>query len=364
MSGQDSLGSSSSGAVLVRGTGLIGTSVGLALRAAGWQVWLTDPDPRAQKQAAELGAGSVDAPDAETIDIVVVCAPPDLIHHVVIDSLERFPNATVTDVASLKARILEQVAGHVDAARYIGGHPLAGRETSGPGGARSDLFEGRPWVITPVGADAQNVELLRGMVEATGATVVEMEAAQHDSAVAAVSHVPQVMASLTAARLTALDDEALALSGQGLRDVTRIAASDPHMWSHIIGGNADAVVAVLDGIAADLAALRQSLVQDGSRAASAVADLVAQGNAGQARIPGKHGAAAQRYSTVLVVIPDEAGALARLFDVVGDLGVSIEDLALEHSPGQPVGLATLSVLPSTADALMDGLETEGWVVHR
>lgn len=364
MSGQASVGSSNGGAALVRGTGLIGTSIGLSLRAAGWQVWLTDPDARAQKQAAELGAGSLDAPDPEAIELVVVCAPPDVTHLVVLDSLEHFPNATVTDVASLKARILEQVAGHLDADRYIGGHPLAGRETSGPGGARSDLFEGRPWVITPNGAEPQRVESLRRMVEATGATVVEMAPAQHDDAVAAVSHVPQVMASLTAARLTALDEEALALSGQGLRDVTRIAASDAQMWSQIIGGNAEAVVAVLDGIAADLAALRQSLVQDGGQAAGAVAELVARGNAGQSRIPGKHGAAAQRYTAVPVVIPDEAGALARLFDVVGDLGVSIEDLALEHSPGQPVGLATLSVLPSAADALMDGLESEGWVVHR
>jgi prephenate dehydrogenase len=193
---------------------------------------------------------------------------------------------------------------------------------------------------------------------------VEMEPREHDEAVAVVSHVPQVMASLTAAQLVELDDPALALVGQGLRDVTRIAASDPHLWSQIIGGNADAVVEVLDAVADDLADLRRALTGEQALRSASVRDLVTRGNVGRSRIPGKHGAAAQRYAFVAVVIPDEPGGLARLFDVVGALGVNIEDLALEHSPGQPVGLATLAVQPAAAPGLMDDLSAAGWVVHR
>jgi len=320
-------------------------------------------------QAAGLGAGSTTAPDPDDVELVVVCAPPDATATVIAESLDVFSKAAVTDVASLKSSIFDQVHEHAHARRYIGGHPLAGRETSGPGGARSDLFEGRPWVLTPLLVDENRIdqkalETVRTMVSALAATIVEMDPLAHDEAVAAVSHVPQVMASLTAARLNGLDATSLSLSGQGIRDVTRIAASDAQMWSQIIGGNAEAVVSVLDGVAADLAALRASLTTDASQASAAVQALVERGNQGRSLIPGKHGATAQRYAMVPVVIPDQPGALARLFDVVGGLGVSIEDLALEHSPGQPVGLATLSVVPAASAELMDGLEAGGWVVHR
>jgi len=350
---------------VVLGTGLIGTSVGLALGGAGWTVHLADPDVRALSQAAELGAGSLDEPDADVVDVVVVCAPPDATPAAVAGALERFPRAAVTDVASLKASIVDALAGHVARDRFVGGHPLAGRETSGPGGARSDLFEGRSWVLTPMGVeDAEALAAVRSAVGEIGAFIVEMKPREHDEAVAVVSHVPQVMASLTAARLVDLEATSLALAGQGLRDVTRIAASDPWLWSQIIGGNADAVVEILDEVADDLADLRRALTGEQALRSQSVRDLVTRGNAGRSRIPGKHGAAAQRYAFVAVVIPDEPGGLARLFDVVGTLGVNIEDLALEHSPGQPVGLATLAVQPAAAPGLMDDLSAAGWVVHR
>jgi prephenate dehydrogenase len=345
---------------VVIGTGLIGASVGMALAAQGWSVHLEDANHEASMRAAELGSGVLAAPRADDVSLVIVAVPPAITGERVLDALERFPHATVTDVASIKAPVLAVVHGARGAERFVGGHPLAGREVSGPAGARSDLFEGRAWVLTPNGADDVRVAQVSRLVEGLGATVVVMAADEHDRAVALVSHVPQIMASLTAARLVGADDASVAIAGQGLRDVTRIAASDPALWSEILAGNAPAVLTILDGVRADLDAISDALRT--AEASAAVGDLVARGNAGHARIPGKHGERPRRYTDVPVVIPDSPGALARLFDLAGAEDVNIEDLSLEHSPGQPVGLATLRVLPERADGFVDALRAGGWSV--
>jgi prephenate dehydrogenase len=344
----------------VIGTGLIGASIGMALTAQRWSVHLEDVHPESAARAAELGSGTLAAPSPDEVELVVVAVPPAVTAEGVLTALERFPHATVTDVASIKAPVLAAVHGVPGADRFVGGHPLAGREVSGPAGARSDLFEGRAWVLTPNGADAERVAQVSRLVETLGATVVVMAADEHDRAVALVSHVPQLMASLTAARLVGADDASVAIAGQGLRDVTRIAASDPALWSEILAGNAQAVLAVLDGVRADLDAVSEALRTP--EAPRAVGDLVARGNAGHARIPGKHGERPRRYTDVPVVIPDSPGALARLFDLAGAEGVNIEDLSLEHSPGQPVGLATLRVLPERAEGFVAALRDGGWSV--
>ena len=166
-----------------------------------------------------------------------------------------------------------------------------------------------------------------------------------------VSHLPQVAASLVAARLREVPEAAVALAGQGVRDVTRIAASDPVLWTQILAGNASAVRHVLQLAQDDLARLVASLdaLADGALgsgdvvgARGVVATLVAQGNEGHARIPGKHGAAPTTYAQVPVLVPDRPGELARLLADVGESGVNLEDLRLEHSQGQPVGLAEIS----------------------
>jgi prephenate dehydrogenase len=215
------------------------------------------------------------------------------------------------------------------------------------------------------------VATVRALALAVGSIPTELDAEAHDGAVALVSHVPQLMASLAAARLGDAPDAALALSGQGLRDVTRIAASDPELWTQILGANAAAVSAVLqavrgdlDRVVAALDALAAETPQSPARGArAAVAGLVAQGNAGQNRIPGKHGAPHTSYAAVPVLVPDRPGELARLLHDVGAAGVNLEDLRLEHSQGQPVGLAEVLVLPAVAATLVDALRTSGWTVH-
>jgi prephenate dehydrogenase len=358
------------GVIRIVGTGLIGTSIGLALSHKGFRVLLSDPSPTAQALAVDLGAGRVD--DETDADAVFVAAPPDVAATVVAEQLKRWPTAVVADVASVKQQVADAVRALVSPEqlqRYVGSHPMAGRERSGAVAAQADLFEGRTWVVCPQeDTDPQAVHLIQQLAHATGAAVETMPAADHDAAVAVVSHVPQLAASIVAAQLRDLSDAAIALSGGGIRDVTRIAASDPMLWTQILAGNAAAVAPVLDRVVEQLGAVAHSLgrLADSSAAEGSrgeVARLISDGQLGHARIPGKHGAAPATYATVIVPIPDEPGAFARLFNDVGDAGINLEDLRMEHGVGAMVGLVELSVLPGVVDRLRDVLEDKGWSVH-
>jgi prephenate dehydrogenase len=355
--------------VRIVGTGLIGTSLGIALSRAGYEVTLEDPSPTAAALARDLGAGSLTEAGMDAPDLVVVAAPPDVTGAVVAAELAAWADAVVTDVASVKVAVLADVrARGADLTRYAGSHPMAGRERSGAVAARGDLFDGRAWVVVPHETSSPRaVELVREAATAAGGTVSTMSPREHDAAVAAVSHVPQIAASLVASRLRDLTDPAVALAGQGVRDVTRIAASDPQLWTQILVANAPAVRGVLARLRSELGevitALDVVVDGDGVGAREVLARVVAHGNAGHARIPGKHGAPPTAYSVVVVMVPDRPGELARLLHDVGDAGVNLEDLHLEHGLGQPFGLAEISVLPSVAERLEEELQKRGWQLH-
>ena len=373
---------STRGPVLIIGTGLLGTSLALALRTADVEVQLSDTSPTSLALARDMGAGTPHDKHSPEPQIVVVATPPDVTADVVVAQLSAHPNAVVTDVASVKERVVAEVRARAgaEARRYVGSHPMAGRERSGAGSADSDLFAGRPWVVVGQDSDPEAELAIRNLAVDVGATPVRMGASEHDAAVAAVSHMPQLIASLVAARLEELGESALALSGQGLRDVTRIAASDPRLWSAIVVGNAGPVADLLRRISDDLSALiagieaaacdpggpeytatsAASTIAPG--AVGAVTDVMTRGNAGRARIPGKHGGAPRRYAEVQVLVPDAAGELGRLFSDVGAAGVNIEDFSLEHSAGQRAGIALISVLPAAAQGLEEALDAKGWRV--
>lgn len=323
------------------------------------------------RTAASLGAGEIGDPP-QRVDLAVIAVPPAHVAPMLEQAQRRGLAAAYTDVASVKAGPQDAaLAEGVDQATYIGGHPLSGREVSGPLGARADLFDGRPWVLTPTpatGRDALNRAL--ELISLCGAVPVVMDAADHDHAVALISHTPHLIASIMAARLENASEDAARVAGPGVRDVTRIAAGDPIMWQEILAANATAVADVLDDYAADLrnaiAALRALAAGDRDKREIGRADLInllRRGNAGQSRIPGKHGAPRAVYTAVPVVISDAPGELARLFAAVGAAGVNIEDVSIEHSPGQPVGLVTLQVAPESADELGAHLSERGWTVR-
>lgn len=359
------------GPVLIVGAGLIGASIGLALTANGVPVRLRDSSPSALALARDVGAGEPEALDDDAPVLVVVAAPPDVTAGLVGAALHAFPRATVTDVASVKASILEELVGldSIDLSRYVGSHPMAGRERSGAAAADADLFVGRPWVLAPgPETTSESERAVRDLAVDLGASPVEMTAAEHDEAVALVSHLPQLLSSLVAARLVTAPERALGLAGQGLRDVTRVAASEPRLWASILVGNAAPVRRTLRGVRDDLDSLLRSLdraADDGPLALGSmagIAGLISAGNDGVARIPGKHGGARKHYTEVTVLVPDRPGELGRLFTEIGEIGVNIEDFQMEHSPRQKVGMAIVSVLPGAAEGLVTELEERGWRV--
>ena len=357
--------------VQIRGTGLIGTSLGIALTRKGYAVSLADPSPTAERLARDLGAGQLAHDVTAPPDLVVVAAPPDVAAGVVAQALTECPHAVVTDVASVKGAVLDALlADGAPIERYVGSHPMAGRERSGAAHARGDLFEGRAWVIVPApDSSSEAVALVEEIAHAAGSVTSRMDAADHDDAVATISHLPQVAASVVAAQLRTLEDHALALAGQGVRDVTRIAASDPRLWTQILAGNAHSVSRVLQRVVADLSDVVAAL--EGLSAPEPGADVgslevvsrtITHGNTGHSRIPGKHGAAPTAYESVTALVPDTPGELARLLADVGAAEVNLEDLRLDHGLGQPFGLAEILVVPAAAERLRDALRVKGWRV--
>lgn len=348
--------------VRIVGAGLLGTSIGLALTKQGVDVSIESASPSSQALAVDYGAGR-NASASDQPDIVVVCVPPDVTAKIVAAKLAEFPSAVVTDVASVKAEILEALTFlGSDLARYVGSHPMAGREKGGAISGRADLFFGRPWVITPTDLNPKSaIALIKNLAVDLGSTPILMSAKEHDQAVALVSHVPQVVSSLLAARLNVAEPEKVSLAGQGLRDTTRIAASDSKLWTQILTANHEAVSAILTDYAADLKDLADA-IKDPSvpGAISKISAAIEAGNAGVSRIPGKHGSKAANYEQLVVMIDDRPGEFGRLLQEVGELEVNIEDLKLEHSPGAQIGLVELSVLPDVLSKITEGLLAKGW----
>ncbi|VTY03742.1 prephenate dehydrogenase [Rothia mucilaginosa] len=368
------------GPVLIIGSGLLGASIGLGLRAAGCEdVYVQDISPTAEAVAQDIGAGTSFSSLTEeeraafAPQLVVVAAPPDVAGIVCAQALRMYgprpetgyPGATVTDVASVKVRPLADVlASGADASRYVGSHPMAGREKSGPVAARGELFQARPWIICEHdSARPECVRLVRSVAVELGAIVTSLSVEEHDQTVALISHVPQAMSSLLASRLQDTPLYALSLAGQGLRDTVRIAASDPTLWVQIFAANAEPIVQTLYGVRDDLNRLISTLEDPAASGARLdLAQLMSEGNAGVARIPGKHGTAPAAFATMTVLVDDTPGTLARLLAEIGELGANIEDLRLEHSTGAPVGMAEISVNPSILESLVRDLSARGWRV--
>lgn len=349
--------------VHVIGSGLIGTSVGLALGRLGIDVTLSDQDEAVLSQAIALGAGRKrDNGDGEP-DIVIAATPPARVGEVLAEAARRWEASTLTHVASVQHRTLSDAEErNVPLRRYVGGHPMAGREVSGPLGGRADLFDDRVWVVCPTSqTDPERIDQVRELVRMCGARPTLMAAADHDAAVAVTSHAPQVLASVLAGRLVEAPDEVVALSGQGLRDMTRIAASEPALWEEILRWNADSVHVVLADVMSALADLVTELEESDDK--DQIRDVLRRGVIGHSRIPGKHGGHGREYDVISVMVKDEPGQLAQLFVAAGELGINLEDVRIEHVLGRPSGLIDLSVQPQVAAQLREGLTRQGFDVR-
>ena len=348
--------------VRIVGAGLLGTSIGLALTKQGADVAITSKSTKSVDLAVSYGAGRL-ASSSDSPKLILVCVPPQLTAQIVAEELAAFPGAIVTDVASVKSGILEelvQLGAPIE--RYVGSHPMAGRERGGAIAGRADLFVGRPWVITPnEKSTEEGVKLVEQLATALEASVVKTTPKDHDRAVALVSHVPQLISSLLAARLVDAKSEDVSLAGQGLRDTTRIAASDPDLWIQILEANSSEIVAVLKTFAKELAEVVDSLDEIKSEnSLQQLRKVLESGNSGIEKIPGKHGTKHSRYAQIIVMIDDKPGELARLLTEVGEIGINLEELKLEHSPSAQIGLVELYVVPQAEESLISDLQKRGW----
>ena len=351
------------GPVLVIGAGLIGASIGQALKRANVDVWLSDVDETQVSTAVAMGAGqSLASLKTETRvpQLVVVAVPPRFAAQVLANASIDFPESVITDVTSVKSNILKQaLAFGADESRLVGGHPMAGREVSGAAAARKDLFDDRLWIITPLGlSSASSQDLVEQLALTCGAIAVKMTVQEHDQAVALVSHAPQVVSSALAAQLLPAKEHHIAVAGQGLRDMTRIAASDNDLWVDILSENAAPVAEVIGGLIAELQEVLHALQElaNGDEDHSEILDATLRAGAkGRARIPGRHGNIEAAFSQVAVLIEDKPAELARLFVAAGDAGINLEDVRIEHVLGRPSGLVELSVRPDRAQELVDAL---------
>ena len=344
--------------VRIVGAGLIGTSIALALRATGVTVTLCDSDSRAEALARDLMGGE-NGDGSSDEDLCIIATPPHFIAGVIHAESSRNPRLRVMDISSIKAKPLLDVSRiGFDLKRFAPTHPMAGREVSGPQSARGDLFQGRPWILCLDGVDPELSQMVRDVVERCGAIALDRTVDEHDKGVALVSHLPQVVASLLASQLVAGQGSDLELAGAGLRDTTRIADSDSALWAQILAGNSAALRPLLISLQNDLSHAIEKLDDP-----AAMAQLISNGQRGRAVIPGKHGGKARNYTYLDIVIDDKPGQLAAIIEACAAARVNIEDLAIEHTPGQQTGLITLAFSHEDSAVVAAHLEKEGWKVH-
>jgi prephenate dehydrogenase len=362
--------------VLVVGCGLIGASVGLALRDAGRDVVLHDDLPSHVGEAVRRGAGRP-WESGERARVVLVAVPPSQTARVLSELQSRNLAQTYTHVASVQSHVQAEIeALNCDLSQIVGGHPLAGRERSGPGAATADLFVGRPWALcaSPLSGQ-QSQQDVRALISDCGADVVEMSAQEHDAAVALLSHLPQIVASALAGSLLSVDatddqERPLQLAGPGLVDTTRLAASDAELWSQILTLNAAHLAPLVGDLARRLHAVAQALTALGgpsapAEAAAALVDvrtLLRTGNAGRALVPVKRGVRAEAFAPVRISVRDEPGRLATLLQDAGNDGFNVEDVHVEHIPGRPTGVIELLVRTEDVAAVAAALAGRGWTV--
>lgn len=342
--------------VRIVGAGLIGTSIALALNARGVRVEIVDNNVSAAALASDLAKTEIlTAPE-----LVVLAIPTEAIPLVIEREFLLNPNSTFMDVGSVKTEPIVHIENSsLSLSRFVPTHPMAGREVGGAQSARADLFATRSWVITPTPeCSGESEEIVRELISLVGASAVVLPADEHDRAVAAISHLPQITSTLLAHSLESVPTEWLDLAGAGLRDTTRIAASDPQLWSEIIYSNREQILELVERMHRELGELLENL-----ESKNAIASFIEKGRFERSRIPGKHGGKAREYTYVPIVINDKPGQLAAIFNECAAISVNVEDLNIEHSPGQQSALITLALSSHDADSLSTHLSAIGWNVH-
>lgn len=336
--------------VAIIGTGLIGASVGLALKEQGWKTIGWDPSPEALERAAERNAADSTASSVSEairdVDLVVLAGPLEA-NVATLRELET--DALVTDVTSVKVPLVAAVPTGV---RFVGGHPMAGREHAGPGAASSALFRGAPWVICDDNVSPADLEQLVTIVTSVGANPVVMSAERHDQVVAAVSHLPHLLAVALVNNISGNRDAEELVSGS-FRDLTRVASAESSWWPEVLTSNADAVARAIDDLVRSLSDLRQRVVSGDT---TGLATRLEQARS-------QRGAMAPPVARVRVILQDKPGEIAAVGHALQTSKVDVRDLQLRHAVHGGGGILTLSVRPGEVETLKAALAGEGFEVE-
>ncbi len=352
--------------VAILGVGLIGGSIGLACRRRlEGTVTGFDSDPATLERALEAGALDESAASVaeacKEAELVFCAAPVSALPGIARQALEAAgPECVVTDVGSTKREI---VAALGEDERFIGGHPLAGAETSGVEHARAELFEGARWYLTPTTYSGGLLydRLQRSLAE-LGARPQAIDAATHDRLMATVSHLPHVIANVLvnqAASELSEDAERLPEAGPSLRDSTRVAGSNPRIWVDILASNREAVAAAIDATVKRLQEA-SALILEGDR--EAVSEWH-QGAADDRRrlLETEPGGGALRH--LRIIVQNRPGVVAELALALGREGVSIEDMALDPAADMRSGAISLWVAGTEqAERAMELVRELGYTV--
>lgn len=332
---------------IIHGTGLLGASVGLGLRSQGWEVAGWDPDPDAMTEASRRGAigEQLDGPETNS-DLVVMAAPPDAI----VASLgDLNTEALVTDIAGVKLPIVAAAA-HLP--HFVGGHPMAGGETTGASLATRTMFHGATWVLTSDDAKSDDIARMEEIIRSLGANPLVMTAEEHDAAVARVSHLPHVLAAALM-RLVEAEPATLSLAGGGFRDLTRIAAGDSTWWAEVLTANAEQVSASIEDLQQALDGWRRIIGDNGEGELDAGLEAARVARSGL----GEH------HTQVRVVLLDRPGEIARVGHALETSRVDVRDFQLRHGEHGGGGILTISVKGEGRDALTVALIDEGFEVR-
>ena len=337
------------------GLGLIGGSIGRALRRAGWYVTGDDLHPSVIERALACGAIDAAGPDPSA-EVTFVATPVGAVVAAAMVALEA-GSGVVTDVGSVKAGVVSAI----DHPRFIGGHPMAGSELEGVEGSDPDLFVGAAWVLTPTqGTDPTAYALLHAVVASLGADVVAVEPERHDAIVAVVSHVPHLTAAAlmgVAAGHAEHQGALLRLAAGGFRDMTRIAAGHPGIWPDVCADNAEAITSVIDELVAELQRVR-SVVANGRRAE--LVDTLERARAARLALPARGAPRASEVVEVRIPVSNSPGVLADVTTLAGELGVNVESLETADATEGERGLIVMVVDAAASRRLRDALVARGY----
>lgn len=354
--------------IAIVGTGLIGTSIGLALKRSTPGPEVVGFDRVQGELKCAHSRGAVDRIASSVVDavrdahLIVVAVPPDRFAEVAEEMAPGcLATVVVTDVASAKVDIVT-VGERLFGGRFVGGHPMAGSEQRGAHAADPELFVEAPWILTPTDQTSSSAYgTVSGVATELGARVVALDPGEHDAVVARLSHAPQLVAGalVDAAREPGADESYLGLAGGGFRDTTRIAASDPELWVSILRANRAAVLDSLAGFGRAVREIESSIEEGRWDDVATWLERVRAVRAGMFQKPELPGGSV----ALSMVIPDRPGVLAEVTTEAGRLGANIEDLRIVHSTEGGRGRLELIIAGSEAAAALSGaLESRGYHV--